>query len=324
MGKKLVVICDHSEDISEHVLQVVSKARDLADKSNGQVTVLFAGTWKAEYQDLLSRYGTHHILVCNDKGKKSLWERKEILSDMVYSVKPDCILVPASRDGKAIAASISTKLEAGLTADCIDIDFDEEGELYFERAAMNDSVLAKIKCMNCAISMGTVKQGVFAMVEHKEGKSTIAEYDDKGNRQENKTVWTILKRSPKEEEKTIHIEQYSKVFCIGRGVKDKKTLDRICNLAQKCGAGIIGTRAVVEEGMIERERQVGQSGKSISPRIYVAFGVSGATQHMVGIKNAEIVIAINSDPNAAIFSYSDYSFVESIENMLEEMEKLAI
>lgn len=96
------------------------------------------------------------------------------------------------------------------------------------------------------------------------------------------------------------------LFCIGRGVKSKETLERIYHIAEKLDAGIVGIRAVVEEGYIEKERPIGQSGESISLHIYVGFGVSGASQHMVGIKNAEIMVAVNNDKNAAILDYAYY------------------
>lgn len=113
------------------------------------------------------------------------------------------------------------------------------------------------------------------------------------------------------------------VFAIGRGVKEKYTADIIKKLAYKYKAGLIGTRAAVEEGLIDKEQQVGQSGASICPDVYVGFGISGASQHMVGIRNAKLVIAVNSDENAPIFNFADYAIVDNLNNVIKNLCRLS-
>ncbi len=324
VNRDIAVICDSQEYNSEHVLQTVTKARSLGDKCGSRVSVLCVGHWEDRRADILFRYGADHLVICRQEEHFDIPYFTDVVTDMVKQSLPGVILVPATVNGKITAAVLSTRLEAGLTADCIDIGFDEQGELYFSRAAINDSVIAKIKCINCSISMGTVKKDVFIKKEcGRPGKGTVEEFYYKGRKEKLSDSWEVLEYIKKEVKKDVNINHYKKVFCIGRGVKNQETFKRICCLAEKCGAGVVGTRAVVEEGLIGKERQVGQSGKSISPHIYIGFGVSGASQHMVGIKNAEIIIAVNADKNAAIFDYSDYSIVDNIEAVLDELENMA-
>ena len=322
MNKGIVVICDNTDFDCEHMLQIVSKAKSLGETLESEVSVLCVGMLEQNKADNLFLHGADRIVVCRQQEPFDQVYVQDVISSMVEKVMPEVILIPATRSGKATAAIVSTRFEAGLTADCIDIGFDEKGDLYFQRAAINNSVIAKIKCINCNISMGTVKKDVFVKKEYPDkAAGKIEEFEYKGGERTQSVHWEAMEHIAREIKKDIDISQYNKVFCIGRGVKNQTNYERICKLAEKYGAGIVGTRAVVEDGLIEKDRQVGQSGKSISPHLYVGFGVSGASQHMVGIKNAEIVIAINEDENATIFNYADYSIVEKIEDILDVLER---
>lgn len=325
MGKDMVVICDSQEYDSDHVLQTLTKARSLGDKCGSKVSALCVGPWDYRKADKLFQYGADNIVFFRQEEQFDIPYFADVLTEMVKQIMPEAIFIPATVNGKITAAILSTRLEAGLTADCIDIDFDEQGELYFSRAAMNDSVIAKIKCINCSIRMGTVKKDVFIKkVCRPQGKGTVQEFAYKGSKEKRTNSWEVVEYIKKEVKiEDIDINNFKKVFCIGRGVKTQETFERICRMAEKCGAVVVGTRAVVEEGFIGRERQVGQSGKSIAPQVYIGFGVSGASQHMVGIKNAELIVAVNADKNAAIFDYSDYSIVDNIEAVLDELENMA-
>lgn len=323
MGKEIFVICDSQEYNREDILQIITKAKELGDVSKSRVSTLCVGQKSDEKLSILFQYGTDRVLFCREENQFDLAYFIELIAAMVEKISPDIILFPATVDGKATAAVLSNRFEAGLTADCIEIDFDESGEIVFSRAAINDSVIATIKSTNCNIMMGTVKEGVFVKKEFSASvNGVIEEFFFTGEIQKCAEAWKIYERIPKESPSKIDINQYKKVFCIGRGVKDKIVYERICKLADRYGVGIVGTRAVAEKSLIEKERQVGQSGKSISPLVYIGLGVSGASQHMVGIKNAQVIIAVNNDKDAAIFEYANYSVVENLETILDCLEKL--
>lgn len=301
------------------MLQIVSKARILADKSNRKVSVLCIGNYAEDKFKNLMTYGAEQVIICETEEMENIRLFSDIACDAAKAYQANVILVPASVFGKGVAALLSTKLDAGLTADCIDIDVDENDVFSFSRAAINDSVIAKIQCINCDINMCTVKKGVFPKKPY-EGNidGDIFRFEWTKKKEYAKEEVVSCKKCEKEEE--IDISKYPIVFCIGRGVKNQATRDKIIELAERVHAGVVVTRAVVEDYDMNKARQVGQSGKSISPKIYVGFGVSGASQHMVGIKQAELIVAVNNDKNAPIFDYADYSINEEVETFIQIMD----
>ncbi|MDF2803376.1 MAG: hypothetical protein K0S61_3279 [Anaerocolumna sp.] len=324
MGKDIVVICDSQKYDCDHTLQTLTKARSLGNQCSSQVSALCVGHWEDCIADNLFLYGADKLVISRQEEQFDLPYFADVLTEIIKQIKPRLILIPATVNGKNLAAILSTRFEAGLTADCIDIDFDDQGELYFSRAAINDSVIAKIKCINCNIMMGTVKKDVFIKKQtNRDNKGLVEEFFYEGRTDKLTDAWEVLEHINKEVKIDIDINNYKKVFCVGRGIKNKETYERIVRIANKYDAIVVGTRAVVEEGFIGRERQVGQSGKSIAPHIYIGFGVSGASQHMVGIKNADLIVAVNEDKKAAIFDYSDYAIVDNISDVLDELEIMA-
>lgn len=324
MENNIVVICDLQEYDIEHVLQLLTKARNLGNQYKCKVSVLCVGYWKDIEYESFFRYGADKIVICRQEDQFDISYFTDVLIEMIKKIIPKVILIPDSSNGRRTAAILSTRFEAGLIEDCVDIDFDKGGELYFSKVAFNSSDVTKIKRFNCNIMLGTVKKDIFIeKVCDTQAKGMIEEFTYYGEKEKLSSSWEVLEWQKKLEKKDIDIHKYKKVFCVGRGVKNKETFDRIFNIAEKFGAGVVGTRAVVEAGFIEKERMIGQSGKSLSSPIYIGFGVSGASQHMIGIKNAELIVAVNKDKNAAIFDYADYSIVDNIEAVLDELEKIA-
>lgn len=323
MSRDILVVCDNTQNHNTHILQLVTKARKLAKEVDGSVGVICFGSYDEEWINQLQVYGAENILFYETEEEVTCEEIRDFAEEGLKRLMPEVVLFPSSPTGKIVAAMLSTRFEAGLTADCIDIDLDASNELGFSRAAINDSVIARIKCINCEMKMGTIKKDVFpAEPLEEKGNGKVERYQWKGPKK--RLNRDVLWQEPFEAVETIDINQYSTVFCIGRGVRSQAVKDRIVKIAEQLGAGIIGTRAAVEDGLIEKERQVGQSGKSISPNIYVAFGVSGASQHMVGIKNAKRIIAVNHDEHAPIFQYADYCIVEEVEAFIETIENLLV
>ncbi|NUC17272.1 electron transfer flavoprotein subunit alpha/FixB family protein [Bacillus mycoides] len=323
MGKEIVVIGDSQEYSGEHILQMLTKARSLGNQWGSRVSVLCVGKWDDGHIDTLFQYGADHIVICRQEGKFNRLYFTDIMAEMIKLINPSVLLVPATENGISTAASLSIRFEAGLVSDCVDIDFDEDGELYFSRANIHNSTISRIKGMNSSMILGTIKKDVFGKQEClRLGKGTAMEFTYNGGKEKPPNNWEVLETIKIEEKQEIDIHKYKKVFCIGRGVKKKETFERICRLAEKCGAGIVGTRASVEAGFIEKSRLVGQSGKRLSRSIYVGFGVSGASQHMIGVKDAKLIIAVNHEKNAPIFDYTDYAIVDNLEAVLDELEKI--
>lgn len=319
---KICVISDNEGYASDHVLQLVSKSKMLAECYGMEVSVACIGAADQEAFKLLGNYGADKILFCEQQRVLSVSDYSLIIEDMLRHQNPQAVLFTASSYGKKLAAVLSTRFESGLTADCTDIQYNaEEGFLFF-RAAINDSVIVKIIGIHCRCIFGTVKKNVFMKKScPRSAAVNVINYDFRLKEQQIQDQPELFNIMKAEEKTVVEVNKYSIVFCIGRGVNEE-IKNRIFRLAELCHAVVVGTRAVVEDNLIEKDRQVGQSGKSISPKLYIGFGVSGASQHLVGIRNADTVIAVNNDENAAIFNYADYSIIEDVETVVSEMERL--
>ena len=321
--KMILIVCDHEEYDKKHILQMITKARSLALSQNMQVSVLCIGPEdQTRYRNIAS-YGADHVYAVKEQ-ISSISEYADACEAALDEIRPQVVLFPATAFGKAVAAIISTRFKAGLTADCIDIECTEEHEFHFLRSAMADSVIACIKCINCDMAMCTVKENVFVAEKCCEATSVdvipIA-YDVK---EEYAEVKRFHKDVVEEQAEEVNLDKYDTVFGIGRGVGNKETVDRIVELAKLLNVGVACTRAVVEEGWLSSEYQIGQSGKSISPKLYIAFGISGACQHIVGVRNAKTIIAINDKNDEPIARYADFMIVADLHRIIEELETEAV
>lgn len=322
--KEILVVCDSCTVMNDHMAQMISKARTLADKGGHLVSVLYIGDERESTIKEISECGADFLILGTGCTTVGVWKYSDIITSVIKKRKPELILFQASSFGKDIAAIISTRFEAGLTADCIDILYDPEEGFRFVRAAICDSVIAQISCINCDMNMGTVKEGVFerCSAERKSDIQVLSFPVEADEDAYDKNVICIDTRQAEQVKSEININEYATVFCIGRGASSPECVEAIYALAKKYHACVVGTRPVIEEGIMKKERQVGQSGKSISPQLYVGFGVFGASQHLVGIRNAKKIIAVNKDPNAPIFDYADYSIVADVKELLNELNKI--
>lgn len=318
-----VVCFENPNEIGFHSKQLLCKASNLIKNNGAKVSAVCIGNYVSNILQSLSIYGADEIIysqdICIDYRQIS-----SILFEILQNEnqKPKLIIFPATEWGKYIAADLAVRIDAGLTAECIDIEAQKsknEYEFIFTRAAINSTVLAQIQVINTNISMCTCKENAFVLSEKYPLKNiTIREYKNhKGKYSFHPRI--LRSELVSGEEKNMALENARIVFGIGRGVRDTDGLNLIEQVAKKYNAAIAGTRAIVEEGFLEKKWQVGQSGISISPEIYVAIGISGATQHIVGIKNAKKIIAINNDERASIFSYANYCIIDDYKTIFKEL-----
>lgn len=309
-------VCD-----SESAAQLLGKASDLANQKHAEVTVISIGAADGEGFQKLFQYGADHVLYAEYSGGQKE-EAADILKQMLDRYMPEMIIFPGDADGKYLASVCSTAFRAGLTADCIDITVDGSGEYIYSRAALNSSVIARIKCMNSPIQMCTVKHNVFMKKLQDICKNTdIQKFEYERNDVPVTAIQVLDKFMGKMDQGEIEWQTAKVLFCVGRGVSHPETVTKIKWIAEAYGAELAGTRAAVEENVIGKERQVGQSGVSVCPDIYIGLAVSGSSQHMVGIKNAKLVIAINKDERASIFQYADYKIIGDAEQIIDAWYK---
>lgn len=318
----LVVCIEAPGKMGKHSQQLIQKAHGLLKDKTGMVSVFCNGDYSSQYLMSYSAYGADEIILLRDKNL-GYREVASVIADYIKNGKhkPSLILIPCSDWGRCIASDLSIKIGGGLVAECIDIEMkilDGKYQYISTRAAINSSVLAQIQCVNTMFTICTCKNNVFIDSKLLIPKN-ISVFELRSNSVHKVSSHLLKTENVIEKEKNLNLENAQIVFGIGRGIKDREGMELVENLAKKYNAAIAGTRALVEEGVISKNCQVGQSGINIAPSIYVAFGISGATQHIVGIKNAKKIISINTDPEAPIFKFSDYCIVDDCKKILSAL-----
>jgi len=317
--KNIYVVCSEDKDfVSKHSYQLLSKANLMKRDHSDKIIGILIGNYDDEQIHSLFHYGADEILLCRQEDidlERFIMILKEMLNERSISL----IMFPATLWGRGSASALAVFLSAGLVADCIEIETCISHGFVYSRAALSSTVLAKIICKNTKTELCTVKKNVFQAMPDLEHKKTgcIHELTLK-KRNEEKSVH-IIRKEINNMKQSNALDRAKLVFGIGRGIKSSINLKMIQQLALKYNAQIAGTRAAIEEGFVHKNMQVGQSGISISPMIYIAFGISGASQHMVGLKNAKRIVAVNTDPNAPIFEYADYIVKEDCALIMKQM-----
>ena len=319
--KYIWIVCEYNQYDMSEILQLLHKANELKIQTNASIWIICIGQYSKEKFMILEEYGATDVLY-EPLEVFDLELYINVLEQMILAYEPDLLIFTDKQDSKLIAATLSNRFDVGLTADCIDILVDNKGEYLFSRTAINNSVIANIKCIQSKFQICTVKKNVFQSSKKKNRKEieihrllNISKFKC-GNE-----FMTIMRRWPQSIEKTVDIFDSKVVFSVGRGIQNRENFELLKKVASYWKAEIVGTRAAVEDGWIDEERQIGQSGISIAPALCISFGVSGAIQHMIGLKNAKTIIAINKDPTSPIHNFADYCIVEDINNILYEMIK---
>ncbi len=323
MNKKEVwVICDLERQDGRHYLQLVCKAHMLAKSLNAVVSAICLGRHNEVAFESLKTAGAARIIHCECEDLGNAVVAADIVGQLIESRPPFLVIMPATWLGKNIAACLSARFNVGLTADCVNIEVDEHNEVVFSRTALNDSVIARIKCQNSQFLMCTVKPDSFDVVPNSAENGILLERFSHRPDKSAVSIMEIIEKRALSRPVQLNLHAAKLVFSVGRGIGKGKTLDLLHKVAQKFRAEVVGTRAAVESGLIEKSRQVGQSGINISPNIYVSFGVSGASQHVVGMRNSRMIVAVNSDDSAPIFNYADYAFVGDAFEVLKGLDDL--
>lgn len=231
------------------------------------------------------------------------------LTDLVNAYQPEILLLGATTLGRDLAGSVATTLKTGLTADCTELNIDPDiRSLLATRPTFGGSLLCTIQTLNYRPQMATVRPRVMAMPGRDASRSgeiishplTMLETD---------IITKVLEFIPDETRNTVNLAYADIIVSGGKGLKKPENFQLIWDLAKVLGAEVGATRPVVQSGWVDAERQVGQTGKTVRPKLYIAAGISGAIQHRVGMDASDVIIAINTDPNAPIFDFATYGIV---------------
>lgn len=231
------------------------------------------------------------------------------LTDLVNKYQPEILFLGATTLGRDLAGSVATTLKTGLTADCTELNIDlDVRSLLASRPTFGGSLLCTIQTLNYRPQMATVRPRVMAMPERDETRRGRIIEDTLGMI-EDSIITKVLEFIPDEMQDKPQLPFADIIVAGGRGMKKPENFKLIWELAQVLGAEVGATRPVVQAGWVELDRQVGQSGKTVRPKLYIAVGISGAIQHRVGMDASDVIIAINNDPNAPIFDFAHYGIV---------------
>lgn len=304
--------------------QLLGKGREIADKTHSSLHVILAGyNIKNAAQDLIA-HGADEVIVIDSRDLQEYLTEPYVQA--VYSVveerKPNIILVGATSIGRDLAPRLSARLRTGLTADCTKLEVEEDGSLFMTRPAFGGNLMATIISPNHRPQMSTVRPGVMKKLEaDSQRKGTVTNVTFQLDRP--KSLVEIVKVIRKVQS-SDRIEDAKILVSVGRGIC-QETYPLAVELAKVLKGTISGSRASVDCGTIEQARQVGQTGKTVRPNLYIALGVSGAIQHLAGMEESDFIVAINKDRYAPIFKVADVGIVGDIKQvvpaLIEEIKK---
>jgi electron transfer flavoprotein alpha subunit len=242
----------------------------------------------------------------------------EAITSLVRKYQPEIILMGATSMGRDVFPAVATRLETGLTADCTVLGIDPEKKLLLQtRPAFGGNIMATIMCRTRRPQMSTVRPRVMAMperVERREGEQIREELNLNESNFRTKVLEFISTDA-----KNAFLDKAEIIVSIGLGIGAKKNIALAEELAEVLGATLAGSRGVVEAGWLTHDQQVGQSGVTVRPKIYIALGISGAIQHLVGMETSDFIIAINNDPEASIFKVANYGIIGDLFQIVPAM-----
>lgn len=305
--------------IQNVALELLGKARELADANNEKVVAILLGkNIKSEAQGLIAAGADKVLVVDNDLLKDYLTEPyTQAITQIIREQKPSILLIGATTIGRDLGPRVSARNTTGLTADAtkLEISDDEAHEFRMTRPAFGGNIMATILCKNNRPQMSTVRPGVMQKLPvDNNRKGEIVDYSISFD--EKKISRVKIVKIVKEEKVATDISQAKVLVSGGRGVANKEGFDKLEALAKELGGEISSSRAMVDAGIIDHSRQVGQTGKTVRPELYIACGISGAIQHLAGMEESELIIAINKDKFAPIFSVADLGIVGDLHKIV--------
>ena len=306
--------------INPVTIELIGEGRKLADQLGKELAVVIAGyEVEKEVKELL-HYSVDKVYYINDPLLKDFTTDGYAISiaNLIERKKPEVVLVGATSIGRDIAPRIAGKVGTGLTADCTKLEIDStDNKLLQTRPAFGGNLMATIVCPKNRPQMSTVRPGVMAKAVRNESETGILEVVTPELTE--KMIRTRLVEILPQEKKSVNLTDARIIVSGGRGLKRAEGFELIKELADKLGAEIGASRAAVDSGWIEHSHQVGQTGTTVRPELYIACGISGAIQHIAGMSDSKYIVAINKDAKAPIFSICDYGIVGDLYEIIPEM-----
>ncbi|MCR4641600.1 MAG: electron transfer flavoprotein subunit alpha/FixB family protein [Lachnospiraceae bacterium] len=320
-------------EISPIAFELLGKARDLAEPLNTEVAAVLIGSEVKGLADRLAEYGADKVIVVDDPELKDYRTEPyaHALASVINEYKPEIVLVGATAIGRDLGPTVSARVATGLTADCTQLDIGDfplnpipgkeneqkHNQLLMTRPAFGGNTIATIACPDNRPQMATVRPGVMQKMEPVAGrKAEVIEFNP-GFTPDDRYV--TIKEVVKAVSDTVDIMDAKILVSGGRGVGSPENFKILEDLAEAVGGTVSCSRAVVDAGWKPKDLQVGQTGKTVRPNVYFAIGISGAIQHVAGMEESDIIVAINKDEDAPIFDVADYGVVGDLNKIVPQL-----
>ena len=323
--------------LSGIALELVGKGKDLAKDLGTEVTAVLVGSGVKELADELAAYGADKVILVDDPELKEYRTEPyaHALASVIEKYKPEIFLVGATAIGRDLGPRVSARIHTGLTADCTQLEIGDfpinpvpgkeqlHNQLLMTRPAFGGNTIATIACPEFRPQMATVRPGVMQKAPKVEGAKAVVEEFNPGFTPDDKYVEIL--EIVKSVVDTVDIMDAKILVSGGRGVGSPENFKILDDLAEVLGATVSCSRAVVDAGWKPKDLQVGQTGKTVRPNVYFAIGISGAIQHLAGMEESDLIIAINKDETAPIFDVADYGIVGDLNKIVPALtEKLKV
>jgi len=284
--------------------ELLGKGKEIADRLGVELSSVLLGHQMEEEAKELIYHGADKVFFYDHPVFKDfdLLNYKHNIARLVREVKPEIFLFGATRLGRSLGPRVAVALDTGLTADCTGLDLDEDGNLIQIRPAFTGNILAHIK---------TATRPQMSTIRYKVMQKKARDANRRGEiiKKDAELVPSRLTIKKKEELGVVNIAEADVIVSGGRGLKKAEDFGILAALAELLGGVVGSSRPLVDDGWIGKEHQVGFSGNTVKPKLYVACGISGSPQHLAGMRDSDVIVAINSDPSAPIFKLADYGIV---------------
>lgn len=315
-NNEIWIYVEHHNNIVHPVThQLITKANEI--KNNKKVVAILLEDNKQELEKDLVKYGPDEIIIFKNKRVKNAPDSliAKLITQLTNNSMPNAMLFGATVLGRSISARLQAQLLTGLTADCMDLSY-EDDLLIQIKPSYGDNIMCEIICPNHFPQMATVRPNIFTAkeVDKKDVKITIV---NDLVIEDNQKITVLNEKALLSKSDSIGNAQ--RVIALGRGMKFEKNSEIISNLANRLGAKVGVTRPLTDLSNFTNEDQIGQSGSSVRPKLLLTLGVHGAVQFVSGIKEAEIIVSVNNNSNAPIFDYADYKYVGDAKEFVEAL-----
>jgi len=303
--------------------ELLGKAQELAKKLNCQVSAVLIGNNLSEQMDELIWHGADNVYLTQAPEIANFQDEPytNILVKLIEKYKPEILLCGATAIGRSLIARVAIKIKAGLTADCTGLDIDPDKKILLQtRPAFGGNIMATIISPNFRPQMATVRHKVMQPIpadKNRKGKIIKENFDSALYASRTKLLDIV-----EEIETLVNIAEADIIVSGGRGIQEAKNFKLLEDLAHVLGAAVGASRAAIDAGWLPYSHQVGQTGRTVAPKIYFACGISGQIQHLVGMSSSKIIIAINKDPEAPIFKYATYGIVGDIFQIIPTLTRI--